>query len=112
MSLSGTSSPVSAFSLARLPRIEFGSGSIAKLPSMLLAYGGRALLMSGATALCRSASWPRLRAALSEWHIAFEHVEISGEPSAQRIDAIVAEFASAPIAVVCAIGGGSVARPA
>lgn len=108
MSLPTASSSLGAFSLARLPRIEFGGGSIAKLPKILSSYGGRALLVTGATALCTSETWPRLCATLSEQHISFEHVKISGEPSPQRIDAIVAEFARAEITVVCAIGGGSV----
>lgn len=108
MSLPAASPSLNAFSVARLPRIEFGSGSIAKLPKILSSYGGRALLVTGATALCSSETWPRLCATLSEQHTSFEHVKISGEPSPQRVDAIAAEFASAQIAVVCAIGGGSV----
>lgn len=103
-----TGSPLPAFSLARLPRIEFGRGSIAKLPGILSSYGHKALLVTGATALCNSEVWPRLCAELREKHISFEHVKISGEPSPHRIDATVAEFADAQIAVVCAIGGGSV----
>lgn len=108
MSLPTASSSLLAFSIARLPRIEFGSGKIAQLPKILSSYGGKALLVTGATALCNSETWPRLRAELCQSHLPFEHVKISGEPSPQRIDAIVAEFAGAQIAVVCAIGGGSV----
>lgn len=108
MNLPTASSSLGAFSLARLPRIEFGSGSITKLPRILSSYGDKTLLITGATALCNSEIWPRLCATLSDQHISFEHIKISGEPSPQHIDAIVAEFASAQIAVVCAIGGGSV----
>lgn len=100
--------PLAAFSFARLPRIEFGSGSVAKLPNIIASYGGTALLVTGSAAISNSRLWPELCAALAEKGIAFEQVRISGEPSPQRVDALAAEFAPAKIAVVCAIGGGSV----
>ena len=32
---------IAPFSLARLPRIEFGAGSINRVPGLAAAYGGR-----------------------------------------------------------------------
>ena len=39
---------IPAFSIARLPRIEFGAGSIRKLPVIAAQYGKRLLIVTGA----------------------------------------------------------------
>jgi alcohol dehydrogenase len=39
------------FTLTRVPRIEFGAGTIDKLPAIAAAYGRRALLVTGAASL-------------------------------------------------------------
>lgn len=108
MSAADSSMPMQAFSLTRLPRIEFGSGSLAKLPDILLSYGRQTLLVTGTTALCGSEVWPWLCSALRAERIAFEHIKIGGEPSPKLIDQIVTQHANSSIDVVCAIGGGSV----
>lgn len=99
---------VGRFSIARVPRIEFGSGCIVKLPEILSSYGRKTLLVTGAAALRKSGTWVWLDAALTKRQIEYVHVSIDGEPSPQRIDAIVAEYAASDLSVVCAIGGGSV----
>jgi len=43
-----------AFNLARLPRIEFGAGSLAKLPGCVRALGTRILLVTGARSFMAS----------------------------------------------------------
>lgn len=101
-------SAIRAFSLARLPRVEFGSGSLAKLPEILASYGDKALLVTGAKALCSSTNWVKLCAELQTLGIQFEQVNIAGEPSPHGVDKIVAQYANSAIDVVCAIGGGSV----
>src|SRR4030065_946376 len=39
------------FSLSRLPRIEFGAGVLARLPTIARGYGAHALLVTGAGSL-------------------------------------------------------------
>lgn len=99
---------LAAFSLSRLPRIEFGPGALAKLPAILASYGRHVLLVSGARSLTDSPIWPGLCAGFSTHELCVEHVRIAGEPSPQEIDGLVAHYRDYDVSVVCAIGGGSV----
>jgi alcohol dehydrogenase len=38
---------IAPFSIAPLPRIEFGAGFIGKLPGLIAQYGSRVLLVTG-----------------------------------------------------------------
>jgi alcohol dehydrogenase class IV len=96
------------FSIARLPRIEFGRGMIASLGQRLAGYGACVLVITGARALQNSAQWPRLQADFARHKLQWRHCTVSGEPSPQWVDQTVAEFADQPIDVVVGIGGGSV----
>jgi len=95
------------FNLARLPRIEFGAGCLARLPACMARYGHRALLVTGAHSFRASPHWPQLIDTLeaqgTDWHA----ISIPGEPSPQEVDAAVAQYRTADIAVVVGIGGGS-----
>ncbi len=95
------------FSIARLPRIEFGCGVIHVLPDLAAQYGRRLLLVTGERSLLGSETWPRLRLAFATKGLTFEHVKISGEPSPLRIDDIVRTYATDAFDVVVGIGGGS-----
>jgi len=95
------------FALDRLPRVRFGAGAIAELPALAAAFGSRALLITGAGALQRSAHWAPLCAGLAAAGIDWCHERIADEPSPQRIDAIVADHRGAGIELVIGIGGGS-----
>ena len=55
---------IKPFSIARLPRIEFGSGVIAKLPGLIATYGKRVLLVTGARSFQSSPHWEPLLAAV------------------------------------------------
>lgn len=46
----------SPFSIARLPRIEFGSGSLDRLPDIAAGYGRHLLLVTGARSFAESTS--------------------------------------------------------
>lgn len=96
------------FSIARLPRIEFGAGAVAKLPSLVAHYGRRALLISGAATLQRSPVWPQVEGGLAEAGINWLHESISGEPSPQTVDGIAQRYRGQEIDAVIGIGGGSV----
>lgn len=96
------------FSIARLPRIEFGAGSVNQLPAILARYGKRVLLVTGGRSFQGSSHWEGLSAALRQQGFAWETFRVSGEPSPQLVDEAVAAFRGGRFDVVLGIGGGSV----
>lgn len=99
---------IPAFSIARLPRIEFGVGTLAKLPDFIASYGRRVLLVTGRHSFVGSAHWPTLLAALAKTEVEWEHVRVDDEPSPQFVDQTVTQYGGNDIQVVAGIGGGSV----
>ncbi|HEY9197792.1 MAG TPA: iron-containing alcohol dehydrogenase [Gammaproteobacteria bacterium] len=99
---------IPGFSLARLPRIEFGAGSCARLPMLASGYGSRVLLVSGARALQASPQWERLLDGLRKQDLEWDILRVGGEPSPQLVDDAVAAFGDGGFDVVIGIGGGSV----
>jgi alcohol dehydrogenase len=95
------------FSIARLPRIEFGAGTIGKLPDIAAAYGKRVLLVTGAASFVKGPHWKPLCAALKNRGIGWEQVRVSGEPSPELVDQAARQFRAAKIDAVIGIGGGS-----
>jgi alcohol dehydrogenase class IV len=98
---------INEFAISRLPRIEFGSGTLAKLPVIIRAYGTHALLVTGANSLSNSPFWDRITDALRSQGITWLHLPIPGEPSPQMINDAVRTLSAASIDVVIGIGGGS-----
>ena len=98
---------INKFSIARLPRIEFSSGSFRNLPTLIERYGKTVLLVVGSEHFKRTEHWAWLQDSLNEEGIQFESCSVSGEPSPLWVDEQVAEFRSANIDVVVGIGGGS-----
>jgi alcohol dehydrogenase class IV len=107
MSGSIPSFSIAPFTIARVPRIEFGSGAIAKLPAIAAHYGKRLLLVTGQRAFVESPAGERLFAALKARGLSWQHVRVAGEPSPQMVDDAVRECRGAGIDVVIGIGGGS-----
>lgn len=99
---------IAPFSLARLPRIEFGAGRIAELPELAARYGKHALLITGSSSLRHSAVWPTIESGLQAVGIAWQRESISGEPSPQSVDDCARRYRGQGIDVVIGIGGGSV----
>ncbi len=97
-----------SFSVARLPRIEFGAGSIVRLPELLAQYGRRVLLVTGAHSLQASPHWQRSLEGLKKAGIDWEHIVVADEPSPPLVDAAVRRLGAADIEVVAGVGGGSV----
>ena len=95
------------FSIARLPRIEFGCGAFSRTAELTAQFGRRALIVTGASSFPASERWHQLLQQLSTLGISYEHVTIDGEPSPEMVDAAVDEYAAANIEVVVGIGGGS-----
>ncbi len=98
---------ITDFSLSRLPRIEFGSGSLAKLPGIACGYGTHALLVTGAGSLKASPFWPAVATGLKAEGMSWLHLAIPGEPSPQMVDKAVRALRAEPVDVVIGIGGGS-----
>jgi alcohol dehydrogenase class IV len=99
---------IKPFSIARLPRIEFGAGVIARLPELIVPYGKRVLLVTGARSFRSSSHWEPLLGALREKNIRWELMNVMDEPSPTLVDETVQRLHSAGIQVVVGIGGGSV----
>ncbi|MDP1524427.1 MAG: iron-containing alcohol dehydrogenase [Rhodocyclaceae bacterium] len=95
------------FSIARLPRIEFGSGAFRKLPDIAASYGQRLLLVTGAHSFHASAQATWLFEALKDRSIGWEVVTIAVEPAPTFIDATVAALRNQAFDAVIGIGGGS-----
>jgi len=98
---------INRFAIARFPRIEFGPGSINKLPALAALYGKTMLLVTGAKSLQQSAAWPGIEQSLKDAGFEWHTLIISGEPSPQMVDEAVAAHQSDDIDLVVGIGGGS-----
>jgi len=96
------------FSIARLPRIEFGRGVFTKLDKIIAGYGQHVLIVTGAGSLQATEHWPLLLNSLEQHSIRYSHCQVTGEPSPQYVDHSVKEFSDQDIDVVLGIGGGSV----
>lgn len=95
------------FSIARLPRIEFGAGSIRKLPAIAAQYGKRLLIVTGAGSFTNSTAGETLFRELQVASFSWEIRRVSEEPSPQWVDATVAELQGDSFDAVVGIGGGS-----
>ncbi len=101
-----------SFSIARIPRILFGSGVIDQLADIAACYGEgqcRALLFTGAHSF-EAAGWSEsVLSGLEQKGVDILHVKArGGEPSPGSVDAFVKQLNAEKIDVVIAIGGGSV----
>lgn len=97
-----------AFSIGRLPRIEFGSGALQKVPGIAAGFGQRLLIVTGKQSFLASPHAPPLFEALRRHGCTWETVHVAGEPTVAFIDATVARLRNGDFAAVMGIGGGSV----
>lgn len=97
-----------AFSVCRLPRMEFGRGVFTKLPDIIRQYGKRILLVTGQASFQATTHWSWLCEQLTQHHITYHHRTVLTEPSPQYVDNVVKELAAESIDAVIGIGGGSV----
>lgn len=95
------------FNLARLPRIDFGAGSVSHLPGRIAEFGTSALIVTGAHSFIGSRHWVALTNAFADHGILWELVHVPGEPSPQLVDQIVRELRDSHPNCVVGIGGGS-----
>lgn len=95
------------FSIARLPRIEFGTGVIQKLPDIITGYGPNILLVTGARSFLNTSHGQSFLDQLKQRAITWQHCMIAEEPSPALIDDLVKTFANETFDAVVGIGGGS-----
>lgn len=95
------------FSIARLPRIEFGAGTVSRLPAIVRGYGQQVLLVTGARSFQEGLHWERLTRGLMEQGIDWWHCRVEGEPTPELVDEMVRKYAEEGIDCVLGIGGGS-----
>ncbi|NWG31603.1 MAG: iron-containing alcohol dehydrogenase [Rhodocyclaceae bacterium] len=96
------------FSIGRLPRIEFGSGAVQKVPALAAGYGTRLLLVTGQRSFLESPHAPPLFEALRQRGCSWETLRVAGEPTVAFVDDAVARLRGEEFAAVIGIGGGSV----
>lgn len=99
---------VTEFRFAKIPTIEFGSGTFERLPLLIGHFGSRVLLITGSRSYKASPQWERLLSTLSNQSIQYFHHTNTGEPSPDFVDETVALFRNEKINVVVSWGGGSV----
>jgi alcohol dehydrogenase len=95
------------FSIARLPRIEFGSGVFGKLPAIIAGYGTHTLLVTGAFSYLNLPGWRPFIEQLDRQGIQWEHCTVPHEPSPGLVDDMVRSLSDRAFDVVVGIGGGS-----
>ena len=99
-----------AFTLGRLPRIEFGAGCFARLPELASAEGRRLLLVTGSRSFTSTAHWDALQQGLRKRGCDWTLLRVEEEPSPELVDAAVREHRGRPVDVVIGIGGGRLRR--
>jgi alcohol dehydrogenase class IV len=99
--------PVFEFSLARLPRIEFGDGSIRKLPALAASYGNKLLLVTGSHSIRATVQWESLLRGFQDRGLACIDIRVETEPSPELVDQAVADLRKEGFSVVIGMGGGS-----
>ena len=101
--------PLPVFSIARLPRIEFGPGVIARLPELAADFGQHALILTGHKSFVETQSWTDLQKQFKRLDVTITHIQrCAGEPTSEQVDEKVTALAGEKIDVVIGIGGGSV----
>lgn len=96
------------FSVARLPEIRFGDGTIGQLPEIIQGYRGAALLVTGKASFLNTPHWADLTRELEQRAIEWHQFGVDDEPSPSLVDSAVSRFADRQVRVVVGIGGGSV----
>jgi alcohol dehydrogenase class IV len=100
--------PIGQLTVGRLPRITFGTGSFTRLPVIVAAHGGRALLIHGRRSLEAGGRSAALRTGLLDASVDLVgEASVEGEPSPALVDGIATRFRGRGVDVVVGIGGGA-----
>jgi alcohol dehydrogenase len=95
------------YSIARLPRIEFGRGTFSRTAQIAAQFGERLLLVTGAKSFSDSMSWEKLLDQFAGLGLTHTHLRVDDEPSPAMVDDAVQAYATEDFDVVLGIGGGS-----
>ncbi len=107
--MSGEDGSIPSFALGRIPRITFGSGSVARVPEIVARHGSRVLLVTGGRSLAASGRREALLSGLAAAGVTVAgEVAITDEPSPAVVDAAIGANRTAAVDVVLGVGGGSV----
>lgn len=98
---------IQPFTIARLPKILFGPGTLKHLPTEILRFGPKALVVTGARSFIASPSWLHLQQLLHDADISPTLLSVEGEPSPAWVDDAVTKHKGSAFDVVVGIGGGS-----
>ncbi len=98
---------INNFSIARLPRIEFGTGVFSKVADICSQYGNKILVVTGANSFRNTISLSRLENDFKKKNFTWAYCAVDGEPSPQLVDDAVKQYADDGFDVVLGIGGGS-----
>ncbi|MBF0141718.1 MAG: iron-containing alcohol dehydrogenase [Magnetococcales bacterium] len=99
---------VQDFTIAALPRIDFGPGAMLRAVGHALALGRTVLLVTGSRSLDERGHLQRVIAAIEAGGGRWDRIVVADEPSPDLVDAAVKHHANQGIDAVLAIGGGSV----
>ncbi len=107
--LAGLAVTVPSFTIGRLPRITFGSGSFAAVPRIAAGHGSRVLLVSGGTWFDESPRRAQLEAGLATAGVTIVGTAtVTGEPGPVDVEGPLTRHREAGVEVVLGIGGGAV----
>ncbi len=98
---------VQTFTMAYLPRIVFGNGSLNQLPELLDAYGKHILIITGKRSFVDSSIGQTCLQHLAKSGFLQTVIYLEGEPSIDWIDEVVSNSREDKVDVVVGIGGGS-----
>jgi alcohol dehydrogenase len=95
------------FSVAQLPRIEFGSGKFDSVADITSQYGKRILVVTGARSFQATIHWEKVQTEFNNRGICYDIINVEGEPSPQLVDDAVKQHTKENFDVVLGVGGGS-----
>jgi len=98
---------INNFSIARIPRIEFGSGAFTKTADLCVQFGHKVLLVTGSRSFENTIYFSQLKKQFTDNKISWSQFKVAGEPSPQLIDEAVKQFSDDNFDVVLGVGGGS-----
>ena len=96
------------FTIAGLPKIIFGEGTIRQIGELCASFGGRILLVTGERSFSDTRIQSILEESLHARHLTWYRYIVAGEPSPSIVDTAVREYKGKHIRSVVAVGGGSV----
>ena len=99
---------MNSFTIKMPNDIEFGQGTIEKLPEKILRFGDDVLIFTGENSLYCDGKSEKILAGLNKNSISYRAHKVKDEPTVSLIDEICALYRKKLPSVIVGIGGGSV----